>query len=440
MAVNLPPLGDLAPVAGVRLASACAGIKQRERDDLAIVELAPGSTVAGVFTQNAFRAPPVILAEQRIRNGTPRALLINSGNANAATGAAGHDDASALCEHAAKCLGADFSGESVLPFSTGVIGERLPVDAMRAATGDAVAKLSPGGWADAARAIMTTDTAPKGESVRVEVDGRPVTITGIAKGSGMIRPDMATMLAFVCCDTAIAGPVLQKMTCEVAERSFNRITIDGDTSTNDAFVVCATGQAGSAEIADSPHAGNAEISGPGHAGNAEIAGAGQAGHSEISGPAPAYEALQAGLLAVARALAERLVRDGEGATRFVTVRVRGGATEAECLEVAYTVAESPLIKTALFAGDPNWGRFCMAIGRAGVADLDPAGVSLALDDVVVARGGLVADGYDESAAARVMARPEYTIDIDLGRGSCSETVWTTDLSYDYVRINAEYRT
>ena len=390
----------------MRLATARAGVRQRHRDDLAIVELAPEAVVAGVFTQNAFRAPPVILAEERIRSGGVRALLINSGNANAATGTAGRQDAAALCEHVAQCLGPEFSGESVLPFSTGVIGERLPVEAMRSAIGLAVPRLSPAGWADAARAIMTTDTEPKGESARIAIDGRPVTITGIAKGSGMIRPDMATMLAFLCCDAAVAGPVLKEVTGQVANRTFNRVTVDGDTSTNDSFVVCATGQAG----------------------NAEIAGFG-----------PACEALKGGLLAVAGALAERLVRDGEGATRFVAVRVRGGATEAECLKVAYTVAESPLIKTALFAGDPNWGRFCMAIGRAGIPGLDPGAVSLALDDVVVARAGLVADGYDEAAAAAVMARPEYSIDIDLGRGACRETVWTTDLSYDYVRINAEYR-
>ena len=407
MAVNLPPLGELAPVVGVRLATACAGIKQRQRDDLAVIELARESAVAGVFTQNAFRAPPVIMAEERIRTGNLRALLINSGNANAATGARGREDATILCEHVARCLGSDVCGESVLPFSTGVIGERLPVDAMRSAIEQAVRELSPGGWADAARAIMTTDTAPKGESARIEVAGRPVTITGIAKGSGMIKPDMATMLAFLCCDAAIAGPSLQEMTGQVADRSFNRVTVDGDTSTNDSFVVCATGQAGNAEI---------------------------------TGSGPACEELKGGLLAVAGALAERLVRDGEGATRFVAVCVRGGATAAECLEVAYTVAESPLIKTALFAGDPNWGRFCMAIGRAGIADLDPSVVSLALDDVVIAREGLVADDYDEAAAAEVMGRDEYTIDIDLGRGACRETVWTTDLSYEYVRINAEYRT
>ncbi|MDE0061500.1 MAG: bifunctional glutamate N-acetyltransferase/amino-acid acetyltransferase ArgJ [Gammaproteobacteria bacterium] len=407
MAVNLPPLGELAPVAGVRLATACAGIKQRRRDDLAVIELARESAVAGVFTRNAFRAPPVILAEERIRFGNLRALLINSGNANAATGAGGREDAAVLCGHLARCLGGDCRGESVLPFSTGVIGERLPVDAMRPAIERAVPKLSPAGWKDAARAIMTTDTAPKGESARIEVGGKSVTITGIAKGSGMIKPDMATMLAFLCCDAAIAGPVLQEMTAQVADRSFNRVTVDGDTSTNDSFVVCATGQAGNAEI---------------------------------TGSGPAFEALKSGILAVARALAERLVRDGEGATRFVTVRVRGGATESECVKVAYTVAESPLVKTALFAGDPNWGRFCMAIGRAGIEDLDPDAVSLALDEVVIARGGLVADDYDEASAAKVMERDEFTVDIDLGRGACSDAVWTTDLSYEYVRINAEYRT
>ena len=406
MAVGLPPLGKLSPVGGVRLATACAGIKQRRRADLAVIELARGSAVAGVFTRNAFRAPPVILAEERIRSGNPRALLINSGNANAATGAAGCEDAAVLCAHLAQRLGSNCAGESVLPFSTGVIGERLPVDAMHAAIDRAVPELSPAGWAGAARAIMTTDTAPKGESVRIEVDGRPVTITGIAKGSGMIKPDMATMLAFLCCDAAISAPVLNEMTREVADRTFNRVTVDGDTSTNDAFVVCATGKAG----------------------NAEVMGRGRA-----------CDELNEGLLAVAAALAERLVRDGEGATRFVRVRVRRGATPAECLKVAYTVAESPLVKTALFAGDPNWGRFCMAIGRAGIEELDPAAVSLALDEVVIARAGLVADDYEEAAAARVMSRDEFTVDIDLGRGACSETVWTTDLSYDYVRINAEYR-
>ena len=407
MAVNLPPLGELAPVPGVWLGTACAGIKQRRRDDLALLALVPGSSVAGVFTRNAFRAPPVVLAEERIGAGNPQALLINSGNANAATGEAGFADARALCAHAAHCLQGDFDAASVLPFSTGVIGERLPVEAMRAGIERAVAALCETAWASAAHAIMTTDTGPKGESTRCVVDGKTVTITGIAKGSGMIKPNMATLLAFVCCDARIAQPALRRMLGEIAEQSFNRVTVDGDTSTNDAFVVCATGLAG----------------------NGEITSAGEA-----------YDALKLGLLGIATALAERIARDGEGATKFVTVRVRGGATAAECLKVAYTVAESSLIKTALFAGDPNWGRFCMAIGRAGVVDLRPERVSLALDDVVVARGGLVAPDYRESAAAAVLARDEFRVDIDLGRGTCTETVWTTDLSYEYVRINAEYRT
>ncbi len=407
MAVNLPPLGELAPVAGVRLGTARAGIKQSQRDDLTLIELMRGTSVAGVFTRNAFRAPPVILAERRVRTGHPRAMLINSGNANAATGVGGFEDANVLCEHAAHCLGGEFDGASVLPFSTGVIGERLPVDGMRSAIERAVSALSATAWAAAAKAIMTTDTAPKAESGRCDLGGGAVTITGIAKGSGMIKPDMATMLAFVCCDAKVAKPALRRMVGEIAEHSFNRVTVDGDTSTNDSFVLCATG------CAD---------------------------HAEVTGSGHAYEALKNGLLGVATALAERIVRDGEGATKFVTLRVRGGATGAECLKVAYTVAESPLVKTALFAGDPNWGRFCMAIGRAGVAHLNPERVSLALDDVIVARHGLVADDYDESAAAAVLRRDEYCIDIDLGRGSCAEAVWTTDLSYDYIRINAEYRT
>ena len=428
MAVNLPPLGELAPVPGVRVAAHGAGIKQRVRvdrqrvrddehlgrddehlgrDDLAVVELARNTAVAGVFTQSAFRAPPVVLASERVRKGAVRALLINSGNANAATGAAGLEDASALCEHAAACLGGDFDGDSVLPFSTGVIGERLPLPAMRGAIERAARQLSPTAWAGVARAIMTTDTGPKGESRRMPVGGETVTVTGVAKGAGMIKPDMATMLAFLCCDARITTSALRSMTREVADKSFNRVTVDGDTSTNDCFVVCATGYAG---------------------------------HAEISGPGPAYEALRKGLDAVATALAERIVRDAEGSTRFVTVHVGGGASEAECLRVAYTLAESLLVKTAIFAGDPNWGRFCMAIGRAGVPDLDPNRVSLSLDDVTVARHGLLAEDYEESAAAAVMGRDEYGIHVDLGRGACSETVWTSDLSYEYVRINAEYRT
>ena len=406
MTVNLPPLGELLPVPGVRLCAACAGIKQRRRNDLAIIELAEGSTVAGVFTQNRFRAPPVTLAEARIQSGNPRLLLINSGNANAATGQRGFEDAEALCSRAAECCGNGIAAEQVLPFSTGVIGERLPVAAMSEAIAAATAR-SAEGWAAAASAIMTTDTAPKAVSERILVAGAPVTITGIAKGAGMIKPDMATMLAFVCCDAKVRQPALAELTRRATARSFNRITVDGDTSTNDAFVVCATGKAD---------------------------------HPEINGPGPAFDALLDGLSKVAAELAQRIIRDAEGATKFVTVRVTGGASEAECLKVAYALAESPLVKTAVFAGDPNWGRFCMAIGRAGIADLNPAGVSVKLDEVPVAQAGLLAPSHDEAAAAAVMAQPEFAIQVDLGRGRCEETVWTSDLSHEYIRINAEYRT
>ncbi len=407
MAVNLPPLGELLPVPGVRLGMACAGIKQRRRDDLAIIELAEGSTVAGVFTQNRFRAPPVALAEARIRSGNPRLLLINSGNANAATGQRGFEDAEALCCRAAECCGNDIADEQVLPFSTGVIGERLPMAAMSEAIAAAATARSAEGWAAAAAAIMTTDTAPKALSESVLVARAPVTITGIAKGAGMIKPDMATMLAFVCCDAKVRQPALAELTRHAAARSFNRITVDGDTSTNDAFVVCATSKAD---------------------------------HPVINGPGPDFNALLDGFSKVATELAQRIIRDAEGATKFVTVRVAGGASEAECLQVAYALAESPLVKTAVFAGDPNWGRFCMAIGRAGIADLNPAGVSVKLDEVPVAQAGLLAPSYDEAAAAAVMAQPEFAIQVDLGRGPCQETVWTSDLSHEYIRINAEYRT
>ena len=412
MAVNLPPLAELLPVPGVALGTAYARIKQTAaaaapgRRDLVVMLLAEGSTVAGVFTRNAFRAAPVQLAEAGIVRGGVRALIINSGNANAATAEPGLEDATRVCDELARA--ASLPEGSVLPFSTGVIGVRLPVERMIQALPDALSSVEQDGWADAARAIMTTDTAPKAVSRRVDVAGVPVTITGMAKGAGMIKPDMATMLGYVCCDARVDQECLNAMVRRIAEASFNRITVDGDTSTNDAFVIAATG------VAEHPR-----IRGPEDVG---------------------YEALADGLTDVARILAQWLVRDGEGATRFVTVRVEGGASSDECLRVAYTVAESPLIKTAIFAGDPNWGRFCMAIGRAGVAALDPSRVNLFLDDVCVARGGLMADDYTEADGARVMARPEFEVRIELGRGDHAETVWTTDLSYNYVKINAEYRT
>ena len=406
MSVNLPPLGALQPVAGVRLSTACAGIKQTQREDVALLVFDEGTQVAGVFTRSAFRAPPVDLAENRVAQGGVRAMLINSGNANAATGPQGLTDAQDLCAHMAAHL--DLPADQVIPFSTGVIGERLPVDKINAVLQTCAAELAADAWPAAATAIMTTDTAPKAVSVGVDLAGSAITITGMAKGAGMIKPDMATMLAYLCCDAAVSAGVLKQLVKEVADASFNRITIDGDTSTNDAFMLVATGSAGNPVIdqADSTDA----------------------------------LTLKAALIDAAQQLAQCVVRDGEGATKFVTVKVTGGASESECLDVAYTVAESPLVKTALFASDPNWGRLCMAIGRAGVVDLDQSTVTIHLDDVCIVDQGCAHPDYREEHGARVMAQDEQTIAIDLGRGEHCGEVWTSDLSYEYVRINAEYRT
>ncbi len=402
MSANLPPLGELLPIDGIELGSAAAGIRYQGRDDLAVVVLGEGAVAGGVFTTSAYRAAPVLVASERL--GRARALVINSGNANAATGERGLADARASTAHLAAALGV--GEETVLPFSTGVIGEFLNMDAMRQGIDAALAARSATGWEAAARAIMTTDTAPKAVSVEGRVQGTRIRATGMVKGSGMIRPDMATMLAFLGTDAALSPTAARSLARDLAERSFNRLTIDGDTSTNDSFVVMASGRAG-API-DTPQS-------------------------------DAYAELRELLTPLVVELAKRTVRDGEGATKFVTVRVEGGRTEAECLEVAYTIAHSPLVKTAIFAGDPNWGRFCMAIGRAGIDDLDPDRVNLDLDDVPVARNGLVADDYAEERAAAVMARDEFTVRVGLGRGQASETIWTSDLSYEYVRINAEYR-
>ena len=404
MAVNLPALGELLPIDGVSLGAAAGGVKYADRLDVAVLLLAPGSAVGAVFTRNAFRAAPVEVASGRVESA--RALLVNSGNANAATGARGIDDARACCAHLASRAGLDEA--EVLPFSTGVIGEFLNMDAMRRGIDGALESARPDGWADAARAIMTTDTAPKAVSVHGRLGATPIRATGMVKGAGMIRPDMATMLAFLATDAAVSTAAAGALARGLAERSLNRVTIDGDTSTNDAFVVAATGRAGNPLVDDSA--------------------------------SPAYAELLDALTPLAVELAQRTARDGEGATKFVTVRVEQGRTAAECLQVAYAIAHSPLVKTALFAGDPNWGRFCMAIGRAGVADLDQRQVSLFLDEVQVAAGGLITPSYTEQAGAAVMAKDEFTVRVLLNRGQAAETVWTSDFSYDYVRINAEYRT
>ena len=402
MAVNLVEPNALTPVPGVRLAAVRTGIKDAPRDDLALAVFDEGTVIAGVYTQSAFAAPPVDLAKERV---TPRAWIVNSGNANAATGQPGRADAIAVCEVVAQVLG--LQGDDIQPFSTGVIGERLDLARINAAVPALVQGLSSDHWLAYGRAIMTTDTVTKAVSKRVRVDGSDIIVTGVAKGSGMMKPNMATMLAYIASNATVVPEVLDRMVQEVANESFNRITVDGDTSTNDCFMLAATGKSEMAAI--------------------------------NSVADERYPRLKQVVLEVAQTLAQAIVRDGEGATKFVTVTVAGGQHPQECLEVAYTVAESPLVKTALFAGDANWGRFCMAIGRAEVAELDPSRVSLWLDEVQVASGGLMSDDYTEDAGASVLAQDEFRVLIDLGRGDASQTVWTTDLSYEYVRINAEYR-
>ena len=402
MAVNLVEPESLMPVPGVRLAAIRTGIKDAPRDDLALALFDEGTVIAGVYTQSAFAAPPVALAKERL---TPRAWIVNSGNANAATGQPGRADAIAVCDAVARELG--LQSDDIQPFSTGVIGERLDVSKICAAIPALVQDLSPDQWLGYAKAILTTDTVTKAVSKRVSLDGTDIILTGVAKGSGMIKPNMATMLGYIACNASVAPDVLERMVQEVADGSFNRITVDGDTSTNDCFMLAATGKSEMAAI--------------------------------TSVTDERYVILKQAVLEVAQTLAQAIVRDGEGATKFVTITVAGGNHAQECLEVAYTVAESPLVKTALFAGDANWGRFCMAIGRAQVTELDPNRVSLWLDNVQVASGGLMADDYTEDAGASVLAQEEFRVMIDLGRGDATETVWTTDLSYEYVRINAEYR-
>ncbi|MFC0711636.1 bifunctional glutamate N-acetyltransferase/amino-acid acetyltransferase ArgJ [Azorhizophilus paspali] len=405
MAVGLGPLPTLYPVPGFELGIASAGIKRPGRKDVVVMRCIEGSTVAGVFTLNAFCAAPVVLAKQRVQ-GSVRYLLTNTGNANAGTGEPGLLAAGRSCARLAELAGVDES--AVLPFSTGVIGEPLPVEKIEAALPAALADLDPDNWAAAAEGIMTTDTLPKGASCQFVHDGVTITVTGISKGAGMIRPNMATMLGYIATDAKVAQPVLQDLLRDTANKSFNRITIDGDTSTNDCCMLVATGRAALPEI--------------------------RAAEGEL------FAKLKQAVFEVSMELAQAIVRDGEGATKFVTVQVNGGATHQECLDVGYAVAHSPLIKTALFASDPNWGRILAAVGRAGVPQLDVSRIDVFLGDVCIARQGGRAATYTEEQGAAVMAESEIGIRIELGRGDCSETIWTTDLSHDYVKINAEYRT
>lgn len=408
MAVNwtAPEAADLLPVTGVTMGVVEAGVRKANRKDLTVFLLAEGSAVGGVFTQNRYCAAPVQLCREHLAAGHGiRAMVINTGNANAGTGESGLVNARATCIALARQL--SVSPEQILPFSTGVIMEPLPVDriiaGLPAALGDACAE----NWLKAAEGIMTTDTVPKAASRQVQLGGKTVTITGIAKGAGMIRPNMATMLGFVATDAAVAPGLMQELAKRLADASFNRVTVDGDTSTNDSFVVVATHLAGNAPITDLDSAEG--------------------------------QALQAAMTEVARTLAHAIVRDGEGATKFIAVRVEGGQTTDECLKVAYAIAHSPLVKTAFFASDPNLGRILAAVGYAGVADLDQNKIELHLDDVhVVSQGGRRAE-YQEADGARVMAQSEITIRVGLGRGDAAETVWTCDFSHDYVTINADYR-
>ncbi len=408
MPVNLvaPVAADLHPIAGVRIGVAEAGVRKAHRKDLTVFLLDEGASVAGVFTQNRFCAAPVQISREHLSSGQPiRAMVINTGNANAGTGADGLARARSTCIALARQL--SVAPEQILPFSTGVIMEPLPNDRIEAGLPAAIADAQPGHWARAAEGIMTTDTLPKAFSAQVQIGGATVSITGISKGAGMIRPNMATMLGFLATDACVAPAVMQQLARELADGSFNRVTIDGDTSTNDSFVVVATNKAAHAPVTSLDSAEG--------------------------------QALKAAMLSVSQKLAQAIVRDGEGATKFITVRVEGGKTGEECRKVAYAIAHSPLVKTAFFASDPNLGRILAAVGYAGIDDLDQTGIDLYLDDVHVALQGGRNPAYREEDGQRVMKQSEITVRVLLGRGTAADTVWTCDFSHEYVTINADYR-
>ena len=411
MAVNspLPIAADLKPVAGIEIGFAEAGIKKPNRKDLLVMKLAEGATVAGVFTTNRFCAAPVQVSKANLaavtNGGAPiRALVVNTGNANAGTGEPGLANAQATCAEVAKLLGCE--AQQVLPFSTGVILEPLPIQKIVAGLPAAVGNLKLDNWFNAAEAIMTTDTQPKAASTTVTIGGHTVTMTGISKGAGMIKPNMATMLGYLAFDAKVAQPVLDELVKYAADRSFNAITIDGDTSTNDSFMLIATG-AGSLVV--------------------------------DAATGPEYEALKEAVTDISRNLAQQIIRDGEGATKFITITVEEGRDMEECRKIAYAIAHSPLVKTAFFASDPNLGRILAAVGYAGVDDLDVTKLDLYLDDVLVAKAGGRNPDYQEADGQRVMKQAEITVRVKLARGDASATVWTCDLSHDYVSINADYR-
>jgi glutamate N-acetyltransferase/amino-acid N-acetyltransferase len=404
MTVNLAVFEDYTQIEGVRLGITQAGVRYPDRDDLVVLELAEGSKVAGVFTRNAFCAAPVLVAREHLQSADIRYLVINTGNANAGTGHQGRLDALETCRLIAEKTGV--AENQVLPFSTGVIGEPLNMGALRAGIPVALDDLGENNWGRAAAGIMTTDTTPKGASEVVEISGHSVVVTGMSKGAGMIKPDMATMLGFIATDASVSDELLSDWCGQLANASFNRITIDGDTSTNDACMLMATGRSG-LMIDD--------------------------------GASPEAQQLFDVLKRVFQQLAQAIVRDGEGATKFVTVDVEACASAQEALDVAYTVAHSPLVKTAMYASDANWGRILAAVGRAGLPELDLTRVNIWLDDVQIVSAGERCPSYTEEAGSAVFAQDEFRICIDLGRGSVSETLWTSDLSHEYVTINAEYR-
>ncbi|HEY8024712.1 MAG TPA: bifunctional glutamate N-acetyltransferase/amino-acid acetyltransferase ArgJ [Burkholderiaceae bacterium] len=412
MAVNLPlPVAaDLKPVNGIELGYAEAGVRKANRKDLLVMKLAPTATVSGVFTTNRFCAAPVQVCKAHLEglhlsaSSSIRALVVNTGNANAGTGESGLMDANATCSALAELLECEAS--QILPFSTGVILEPLPVDRIKAGLPHAVANLKADNWYAAAETIMTTDTQPKAASSTVVINGQTITLTGISKGAGMIKPNMATMLGFVAFDARVSQLVLDHLVKEAADHSFNCITIDGDTSTNDSFMLIATGAA-ALDVTDIDSA--------------------------------EYAALAKAVVALSQELAQKIIRDGEGATKFITVTVEEGASSEECRKVAYSIAHSPLVKTAFFASDPNLGRILCAIGYAGIDDLDVTKINLYLDDVLVAKNGGRNPDYREEDGQRVMKQSEITVRVKLGRGGVSATVWTCDLSHDYVTINADYR-
>ncbi|KRA02993.1 bifunctional glutamate N-acetyltransferase/amino-acid acetyltransferase ArgJ [Achromobacter sp. Root565] len=407
MAVNLqiPSESEIFPVAGVEIGVTEAGIRKANRRDLTVFRLAEGTSVAGVFTRNRFCAAPVQVCQAHLAAGGPiGALVINTGNANAGTGEEGLKKAKDTCDALGKLLGVPAA--QILPFSTGVILEPLPLDRLAAGLPAAIADLAPDHWFSAAHGIMTTDTLPKISSAKVQIDGKTVTFTGISKGAGMIRPNMATMLSFLATDAGIAQPLLRKLAVEIADASFNRITVDGDTSTNDSFIIAATGKSGVNVNSESD---------------------------------AAYAAVRDALTAAALELATKIVRDAEGATKFMTIRVEEAGTTEEALKVAYAVAHSPLVKTAFFASDPNLGRILAAVGYAGIDDLDVSNIRLWLDDVLVAKNGGRNPDYQEADGQRVMKQAEISVRIALGRGQVSDTVYTCDFSHEYVSINADYR-